>query len=305
MDIDEDAALQQAILLSQQEANSKHTSTTDNPSQQYVKPPGQDVPTVHNALCNKCHNQIVGIRWKCNECSDYDLCTTCKHSDHGHNPEHTWQEHHQDIENPEKKPLTKEEIEEQKKRIQEKLQRIRQQKEEEEKQRELEREKERRKSGKEAIEAKKKFEQQQRQRDMEQRLREKEEEKRAKEAIKKRLEQDKLERETEKKRKEMEKQNAPTQTPAPAPTSAQPVKKEYTEATIQIRMTDGSTIKAQFKPQDPLRMVWNHVSLLTDSTNFALSTTFPRKVYTGATLDTTTLQQADLVPNGTVVVTKQ
>ena len=116
-----------------------------------------------------------------------------------------------------------------------------------------------------------------------------------------------------------EKQNTAQPQSAPAPSAlstSQPAKKEYTEATIQIRLADGSTVKAQFKPQDPLRTVWNHVSLLTDSSNFALSTTFPRKVYTGSALDTTTLQQAglscycccllkDLVPNGTVVVTKQ
>jgi len=119
------------------------------------------------------------------------------------------------------------------------------------------------------------------------------------------LEQDKLEREAAKKKaQEGATQQAQTTQLQPS-VPAQPVaKKEYTEALIQIRFKDGNTIKATFKPTDPIRTVFGHVALLLGTQNFSLATTFPRKVYksTDASLDTTTLQQAELVPTGTFIV---
>ncbi|KAK7045925.1 E3 ubiquitin-protein ligase mib1 [Halocaridina rubra] len=39
-------------------------------------------------MCDTCRQQpIFGIRWKCAECSNYDLCSVCYHSDK-HNPRH-------------------------------------------------------------------------------------------------------------------------------------------------------------------------------------------------------------------------
>jgi len=31
----------------------------------------------HRALCDRCDQQIVGIRWKCFECDNFDFCNTC------------------------------------------------------------------------------------------------------------------------------------------------------------------------------------------------------------------------------------
>jgi len=98
------------------------------------------------------------------------------------------------------------------------------------------------------------------------------------------------------------------------PTSIQPVqtpepqsKKEYTETMIQIRFPDGNIIKASFKATDPIRTVHQHAALLLGNDRFSLTTTFPRKVYSYSDpngLDSITLKQAELVPTGTVIITK-
>jgi len=32
---------------------------------------------VHNAYCDRCNQTIVGIRWKCLECNNFDFCNAC------------------------------------------------------------------------------------------------------------------------------------------------------------------------------------------------------------------------------------
>ena len=35
-------------------------------------------------FCDVCEEQdIEGVRWKCNECDDYDLCSTCYNANKG------------------------------------------------------------------------------------------------------------------------------------------------------------------------------------------------------------------------------
>eukprot|EP01116_Phalansterium_solitarium_P018830 TRINITY_DN5112_c0_g1_i1.p1 TRINITY_DN5112_c0_g1~~TRINITY_DN5112_c0_g1_i1.p1 ORF type:complete len:627 (+),score=225.12 TRINITY_DN5112_c0_g1_i1:79-1881(+) len=266
-----------------------------------AEPPKPTEPTVHNALCNDCHTQIIGIRYKCSICSDFDLCQNC-YPKRGHNANHTFTEHLLDIENPEKKPLTPEEFEMQKKKLNDKLAERRRQKAEDEKQRDIDREKNRIQSGKDAQEAKRKWEEAQRERDLAARRKEKEEDRLAKEAIKKKLEQDKAERLAAKQGQQQA--QAAAVTAAPVAAAAAPAKKEYTESLIQLRFPDGNTIKATFKPLDPLRAVFDHVAMLLGSRKVSIMTTFPRREWRDAdpSLDATTLAAADCVPTGAFIV---
>lgn len=65
-------------------------------------------PCVHNAVCDNCKEQIIGMRYKCNVCGDYDLCEECERKK-PHNPEHTFTGHSEDIVNPQRPPLSAEE----------------------------------------------------------------------------------------------------------------------------------------------------------------------------------------------------
>jgi hypothetical protein len=44
----------------------------------------------HHAICDACDSPIVGIRYKCASCSDYDLCQTCEPSKDSVHPQHVF-----------------------------------------------------------------------------------------------------------------------------------------------------------------------------------------------------------------------
>lgn len=288
------------------------SSTSDSAPMDIDKPREEGpvkskAPTVHNAVCNNCMDQIIGIRYKCRELNDYDLCTGC-YNDRSLGPEYTFDSYEEDLvlPNVEKKPLTKEEIEEKKRQLREKVAKIREERSKEEAVENLEREKIRRASGKDAAEMKRQHEIKSMERETAARKREKDEEKRAKAAIKAKIEQDRKDREA-KKQGIAPPSTTTTTTTAPTTTTTTSIPvTNYTDSMIQVRLPDGNTIKATFKATDPVRTVHNHIALLTGNENFSLSTTFPRKVYSpkDSVIDTTTLKQAELVPSGTFIVTK-
>jgi len=56
-----------------------------------VKEERNERPVVHAAICDNCQNRIVGIRYKCFTCPDFDLCSTCEESSASvHNPSHVF-----------------------------------------------------------------------------------------------------------------------------------------------------------------------------------------------------------------------
>lgn len=240
-----------------------------------------DSPTVHNAMCNECQKQIIGIRYKSKVRADYDLCEKCKKITTAEDDDE-FVAHTNDIVNP---TLTPEERQLQAQRLQQRIEEIRKKKKIDEETRDREREISRRREGKDTIEAKKLWEEAQAKREADKLRKEKEDEKRAKEAIKLKIQQDRMEREARAKA-----QSAGSSVAAAAPTPQQPQQaKSYTECTIQIRQLDGSTLRGTFKPTDTLKDVYQHiVANRTDkSVNaFTLVNTYPRKVYTAAELST-------------------
>lgn len=252
---------------------------------------------IHNAYCDSCKDQIIGIRYKCNDCRDFDLCSSCKEKPGVHDSTHQFTAHTQDILNPVPPPVTAE----QKARLQERIAEIRKKKALDEEQRQINLELTRRKQGKEAAEAKRKWEEAQRQREEEKQRKEKDEEKLAKARVREKLKQ------AQENRKALF--GKPTNTQAQVQPQPQPPAqattqgpKTYTECVVQVRLKEGGNVQGTFKPTDTLRTVHDFVAQQTGQSAFSLSTTYPRKVYSNEALDATTLQSIDLVPRGALLM---
>lgn len=207
----------------------------------------------------------------------------------------------------EKKPLSEEEKKAQLALLEEKMKRKRQEREENEKKEALERERLRIKSGKDMLEAKRKMEEQEMKKIMDQRRREKAEEKAARDRVKAQIEADKAAR---KAKQAGETATSPVQSPpaavsSPAVSSSPAAPKNYTNARIQVRMLDGSTLVETFDAKEQLAAVRLFVQLKLgpNPAPFGLMTTFPRKVFTAEDFDAP-LEKLGLVPSAVLIVTK-
>ncbi|XP_062546463.1 UBX domain-containing protein 1 [Armigeres subalbatus] len=205
----------------------------------------------------------------------------------------------------EKKPLSEDEKKAQLALLEEKMKRKRQEREENEKKEAQERERLRIKSGKDMLEAKRKLEEQEMKKVMDQRRREKLEEKAARDRVRAQIEADKAARKAKQAGESFV-------APAPAPVVTSPtdspkpaVSKTYTNARIQIRMLDGSTLVETFDAKEQLAAVRLFVQLKLGNASapFGLMTNFPRKVFSGDDFDNS-LDKLGLVPSAVLIVTK-
>lgn len=203
----------------------------------------------------------------------------------------------------EKKPLTVEEKAAQKVKLDEIMKQKRKEREENEKLEAIEREKDRIRSGKEMIEARKKQEDMEMKKLLEQRKREKEEERLARQRVRDQIEQDKLAR---KAKAQAETAKLPVTTvTCPITAVSTSGTKNYIEAKLQIRLTNGSALTHTFGAKEPLSAVRLYVEMnRTDEPGlFSLMTSFPRKVFTEDDYDKP-LDVLGLAPSAVIIVTK-
>lgn len=209
------------------------------------------------------------------------------------------------------KPLTEEEKKAQLAKLQEKIKQRQAEKEEQEKQEALEKEKLRRKQGKEMTNIKQKMEMDEIKKLAEFKKREKMEDKLARQRVREQIARDKAERAAKFGKMSPSATtptggtpSAPSAAPQQEPATAPAAKKEYDEARIQIRLTDGSTLVQTFKADELLAAVRVYVEMnRKDGTGpFTFMTTFPRKVFSTEDMETP-LKHLGLLPSA-VLVTK-
>jgi hypothetical protein len=141
--------------------------------------------------------------------------------------------------------------------------------------------------------------------EVEQRKREKQEEKLARERVKAQIEADKAAR-----RAKSSNTAPPESTPIVVSNtiqSAPVVARDYKEAKIQLRLPSGETLVETFDKNEQLAAVRLFVQIKqnneTGAFSYGMMTTFPRKVFTPDDYEKT-LEQLNLVPTATIMVTK-
>lgn len=204
---------------------------------------------------------------------------------------------------PPKQQLTEEERQLRLKRAEELIKQRRAEKSEKEKQEKLEKEKIRRKTGQELLSMKQRFKEEEMKRDAEERRREKAEAKLERQRILEQIERDKADRREKFSMKGP--QPAPVAAAVPVSVVSQP-KTEYTECRLQIRLTNGETLKETFQPNEQLAAVRLYVQLnRTDGDGaFCLLSAFPRQVYTEDDMEKS-LSSLGLVPSAVLMVKRQ
>ncbi|GJQ13870.1 hypothetical protein GpartN1_g5661.t1 [Galdieria partita] len=195
--------------------------------------------------------------------------------------------------------------EEKRARAQEALERVRKKRQEEEKRAEIEKEKSRMKSGKELAEAKAALEEQKRKAQVEKLQKEKIEAKKERERLRELLRQDRQERLA--RTGNASTSHSETQNIKPAMNSgASQSTNPQGPGVVQLRFPDGSKLESEFEPHMKLREIAQFVAKnRPDIPRFSLAQTYPRKVFTEAELDSLSLQDAQLIPRGLLLVNRK
>ncbi|GAB5587072.1 hypothetical protein Unana1_01972 [Umbelopsis nana] len=200
------------------------------------------------------------------------------------------------------KPLTEEEKKEKLAELKARLAEKRALRQMQEKEEQKSNEKIRRKTGQELTLAKEKLEEEQLKKAFEAKKKEKEADRIAKAKIKAQIEADKKERAA---KRDASKQAAQAQASAMAAEAAQPkVKKEYTDARLQIRLPGRAPITQVFPATNQLENVAQFLRDNGHAQSFTLATPFPRKTFQAEDYSKTLkeLGSSDLVPSAVLVL---
>ncbi|XP_063001939.1 UBX domain-containing protein 1 [Elgaria multicarinata webbii] len=214
-----------------------------------------------------------------------------------------------------RRPLSEEEKREQTKRMMELISQKQREREEREKRESIEREKQRRKQGQELSLIRQKLQEDEMKKLAEERRREKLEEKLAKERVREKIERDKAERAKKFGGGSCSSSQASSppepMAPAPVPSSPSqepPVKREYDQCRIQVRLLDGTSLTQTFRAKEQLAAVRLYVQLNRQDGGevepFNLLTSFPRRVFTEEDMERP-LQELGLVPSAVLIVAKK
>jgi len=210
-----------------------------------------------------------------------------------------------ELEAPPKAPLTEEEKKEKLAKLEELRVKKRAERLDKEAAEAKEKEKRRVESGKDMGQIRAAIEEQEIRKLAVERRREKDEEKAAKARVLAQIEADKAARKAE---REAGRAGAAAQQPAAAaaPAPAQTVKKDYTEARLQVRLPAGQPLVHTFGAKEPLSAVRLYIEMNRSDGGagpFRLMTNFPKKVFNDEDYENT-LENLGLVPSAVLMVTK-
>ncbi|XP_061462620.1 UBX domain-containing protein 1 isoform X2 [Rhineura floridana] len=207
-----------------------------------------------------------------------------------------------------RRPLSEEEKREQTKRMLELITQKQREREEREKRESIEREKQRRKQGQELSLIRQKLQEDEMKKLADERRKEKLEEKLAKQRVREKIERDKAERAKKFGGGCSSSSQPAAPTPVPSsPSQEPPLKREYDQCRIQVRLLDGTSLTQTFRAKEQLAAVRLYVELNRKDSGeepFQLLTSFPRRVFTEEDMEKP-LQELGLVPSAVLIVAKK
>uniref|UniRef100_T1IQR2 UBX domain-containing protein n=1 Tax=Strigamia maritima TaxID=126957 RepID=T1IQR2_STRMM len=204
------------------------------------------------------------------------------------------------------KPMTEEEKKDRLVKIEEKIKMRRLEKEAHDKREQNEKERQRRKVGQEITEAKKRMEDEELKIIAEQKRREKMEEKMARQKVLDQIEKDKQARREKFGGGSQSKEETavPVLRPIVAP-QPQPVKKDYEQTKIQVRLPNGTALTQSFGSKEELAAVRLYILMSQNEIGepFTMMTNFPKRIFTADDMEKP-LFELGLVPSAVIIISK-